>query len=61
MNRYLIILLLFVLLNGFCMLSNFLFPTLPADKIISMQCWANALLVFATILQNNVAGFLDFI
>ena len=48
MNKYLWILALFLVINGFFQLTTFLFPTLPGDKVLSIQLWINALLIFAT-------------
>ena len=59
MNKYLMILALFLAINGFCSLISFLFPTMPADKILSIQLWINALLIFALFLPGTVAPFLS--
>ena len=58
MNKYLWILALFLVINRFFQLTTFLFPTLPADKVLSIQLWINALLIFSTFLPNTVASFL---
>ena len=58
MNKYLWILALFLVINGFFQLTTFLFPTIPADKVLSIQLWINALLLFAAFLPNSVAAFL---
>ena len=58
MNKYLWILALFLVINGFFSLTAFLFPTIPADKVLSIQLWINALLLFSTFLPNTVATFL---
>tara|TARA_B100000927_G_C16143409_1_gene340346 strand:+ start:295 stop:480 length:186 start_codon:yes stop_codon:yes gene_type:complete len=59
MNKYLMILALFLTVNGFFSLTAFLFPTLPADKILSIQLWINALLILALFLPTTVAPFLS--
>ena len=59
MNKYLMILALFLAINGFSSLTSFLFPSIPADKILSIQLWINALLIFALFLPSNVAPFLS--
>ena len=41
------ILALFLTINGFFSLLSFLFPTMPADKILPIQLWINALLLFS--------------
>ncbi len=58
MNKYLWILAFFLVINGFFQLTTYLFPTLPGDKVLSIQLWVNALLIFATFLPNTVATFL---
>jgi len=52
------ILALFLTINGFFSLLTFLFPTLPGDKVLPIQLWINALLIFAAILPGTVAAFL---
>jgi len=52
------ILALFLTINGFFSLLSFLFPTMPADKILPIQLWINALLLFSLFLQGTVAPFL---
>ena len=58
MNKFLGILLVFVIINGFSSLTSFMFPTIPVDKIFPIQVWINALLLFAVFLPNSVAPFL---
>ena len=58
MNKYLWILALFLVINGFFQLTTFLFPTMPADKVLPIQLWINALLLFSLFLQGSVASFL---
>lgn len=58
MNKYLMILALFLTINGFFSLLTFLFPTLPGDKVLPIQLWINALLIFAAFLPGTVAAFL---
>ena len=58
MNKYLMILALFITFNGFFSLLTFLFQTLPGDKVLPIQLWINALLIFAAFLPGTVAAFL---
>ena len=58
MNKYIMILALFLAINGFFSITSFLFPSMPADKILPVQLWINALLLFALFLPNTVAPFL---
>ena len=58
MNKYLMILALFLTINGFFSLTSFLFPSIPSDKILSIQLWINALLLFSVFLPGTVAPFL---
>ena len=39
MNKFKLILALFFAINGLISLSGFLFPEIPADKIIPLQLW----------------------
>tara|TARA_B100001250_G_C19649680_1_gene722053 strand:+ start:268 stop:438 length:171 start_codon:yes stop_codon:yes gene_type:complete len=52
------ILALFFAINGLLSLSGFLFPNIGIDKIMPIQLWLNALLLFSVFLKNNVASFL---
>jgi len=52
------ILALFFTINGLLSLTGFLFPNLGVDKIIPIQLWFNALLLFSVFLKNTVASFL---
>ena len=58
MNKYYMILALFFAINGLLSLSGFLFPNIGIDKIMPIQLWLNALLLFSVFLKNNVASFL---
>jgi len=58
MNKNILILALFFTINGFFSLTSFLFPTLPGDKVLSIQLWINALLIFSFLLPGEVAPFL---
>ena len=58
MNKYYMILALFFAINGLLSLTGFLFPNVGVDKIMPIQLWLNALLLFAVFLKNNVASFL---
>jgi|TARA_X000000368_G_C22765806_1_gene594891 hypothetical protein len=59
MNKNILILALFFTINGFFSLTSFLFPAMPADKILSIQLWINALLIFSFLLPGTVAPFLQ--
>jgi len=52
------ILALFLAINGFFSIGSFLFPSMPADKILPVQLWVNALLLFGLFLPTTVAPFL---
>jgi hypothetical protein len=52
------ILALFFAINGLLSLTGFLFPNLGVDKIMPIQLWLNALLLFSLFLKNSVASFL---
>jgi hypothetical protein len=58
MNRIVWIIIIFFTLNGFCSLFGFLFPNLPMDKVLPIQLWFNAILIFMLFLSQNVASFL---
>ena len=58
MNKYYMILALFFAIIGLLSLSGFLFPNIGIDKIMPIQLWLNALLLFSVFLKNNVASFL---
>ena len=59
MNKYLIILALFLFINSFFSILSFVFPTLPIDKTTPIQFWINALLIISLFLQNKVASFIN--
>jgi hypothetical protein len=58
MNKFKLILALFFGINGLISLSGFLFPEIPADKIIPLQLWFNAILLFSVVLKSSVASWL---
>lgn len=58
MNKYIIIPSLFLAINGLLSITSFLFPIIPVDKILPIQLWINALLLFGLFLPNHVAPFL---
>ena len=58
MNKYLIILLAFILVNGISALTGYLVPTIPANKILPIIMWANVVLFLALFLPTKVASFL---
>ena len=60
MNKFVMILLLFILINGMSSLTAYLVPTLPKDKILPIVMWANMILFLALFLPSRVASFLSF-
>ena len=58
MNKLVIILIVFIVINGSFSLLGFIAPSVPIDKIAPMQLWVNALLVFACFLDDRRAGYL---
>lgn len=58
MNKLLFIILAFVFVNGSFAMMGYIAPTLPMDKILSIQLWINALFLFALFLPSNVGDFL---
>ena len=48
----------FIFINGLVSLIGYLFPQMPLDKIIHVQLWLNAVLLFAFVLSDEVASFL---
>ncbi len=58
MNRFIWIIIIFFVINGFCSLLGFLFPSLPMDKVLPIQLWFNAILLFSLLLPTSVANFL---
>ena len=60
MNRFVMILLAFILINGMSSLMVYLVPTLPKDKILPIVMWANMILFLALFLPTRVASFLSF-
>lgn len=59
MSRILWIIIIFFVVNGFCSLLGFLFPSLPMDKVLPIQLWFNAVIIFMVMLPTNVASFLS--
>jgi hypothetical protein len=57
MNKFLSILLGFVVINLIFWAIPFLVPRLPGELIIPYQLWANSLVVFALILPKNIGSF----
>ena len=47
MNKFVMILLAFILINGMSSLMVYLVPTLPKDKILPIVMWANMILFLA--------------
>ncbi len=60
MNKFVMILLAFILINGMSSLTAYLVPTLPKDKILPIVMWANMILFLALFLPTRVASFLSF-
>mgnify|MGYP006237732259 CR=1 FL=1 len=60
MNKFVMILLAFILINGMSSLMVYLVPTLPKDKILPIVMWANMILFLALFLPTRVASFLSF-
>jgi hypothetical protein len=58
MNKYVMILLAFLLVNGFSAITGYLVPSLPADKILPIVLWINVALFLALFLPTRVASFL---
>ena len=58
MNKYMIILLAFLFINGLGSLTAYLVPTIPRNKILPIILWFNMLLVLALFLPSRVASFL---
>ena len=60
MNKYVMILLAFILINGMSSLMAYLVPTIPKEKLIPIIMWANVVLFLALFLPTRVASFLTF-
>lgn len=60
MNKFVMILLAFILINGMSSLMVYLVPTLPKDKILPIVMWSNMILFLALFLPTRVASFLSF-
>ncbi len=60
MNKFVMILLAFITINGFGSVTAYLFPTVPKDKILPIILWANVVLFLALFLPTRVASFLTF-
>lgn len=60
MNKFLMILLAFLLINGMSSLTTYLIPTIPKEKILPIVLWANVVLFLALFLPTRVASFLTF-
>jgi hypothetical protein len=58
MNKITIILALFLTINGFFSLFNYIMPATSGEKVLSLQLWINAILLLATFLPSTVAPFL---
>tara|TARA_B100000902_G_scaffold124190_1_gene124138 strand:+ start:5440 stop:5625 length:186 start_codon:yes stop_codon:yes gene_type:complete len=61
MNKLVIIVIAFIVINGGFSLLGFIVPTTPIDKIAPIQLWVNALLVFCCFLPNRRAEYLNYI
>ena len=60
MNKFMIILLAFLLINGMGSLIGYLVPSIPKDKVLPIILWLNMILVLALFLPTRVASFLNF-
>tara|TARA_B100000927_G_scaffold272562_1_gene250303 strand:+ start:1618 stop:1800 length:183 start_codon:yes stop_codon:yes gene_type:complete len=60
MNKFVMILLAFILINGMSSLMAYLVPTIPKEKLIPIIMWANVVLFLALFLPTRVASFLTF-
>lgn len=60
MNKFMMILLAFLFINGLGSLLGYLVPTLPKDKILPIIMWLNMILFLALFLPTRVASFLTF-
>ena len=60
MNKFVIILLAFILINGLSSITAYLVPTIPQDKILPIILWSNVVLFLALFLPTRVASFLTF-
>ena len=58
MNKFIMIFAVFFAMNGLLSLTGFLFPTIPTEKILTIQLWMNALLLFCLFLKSSVASWL---
>ena len=58
MNKYLMILLAFLLINGLGSLTTYLVPSIPKNKVLPIILWLNMLLFLALFLPSKVASFL---
>ena len=60
MNKFMIILLAFIFINGMGSLIGYLVPTIPKDRVLPIILWLNMILVLALFLPTRVASFLNF-
>uniref|UniRef100_A0A6C0KC61 Uncharacterized protein n=1 Tax=viral metagenome TaxID=1070528 RepID=A0A6C0KC61_9ZZZZ len=60
MNKFMIILLAFLFINGMGSLIGYLVPSIPKDKVLPIILWLNMILVLALFLPTRVASFLNF-
>lgn len=58
MNKYVIILLAFLFINGASSLIGYLVPTIPGEKVFPIISWLNVVLILALLLPSRVASFL---
>tara|TARA_B100000035_G_scaffold99064_3_gene84046 strand:+ start:5687 stop:5872 length:186 start_codon:yes stop_codon:yes gene_type:complete len=61
MNKLVIIVIAFIVLNGGFSLLGYIVPTTPIDKIVPIQLWLNALLIFSCFLPSRRAEYLKYI
>ena len=58
MNKYTVILLAFIFINGMGALISYLFPAVPKDRVLPIILWLIMVLALAFFLPNRVATFL---
>jgi len=57
MNRFIVVILIFIISNLLFTTFGFLFPTIPSANIMPYQLWVNALLIFILILPQTVGSY----
>ena len=57
MNKFIVIILLFIISNLIFSVIAFLLPTVPKANIIPYQLWSNAIIIFLLILPTDVGSY----